>query len=58
MHCALIVTGSSDAVMWIYACQTSADACVSDDDCPPLPGKDRGNCDYGGNGRYCSDTPE
>lgn len=51
-HCALIVTGTSDAARWVYACQLPADRCVSDADCPPT-GPNGGDCVLSPTGRYC-----
>jgi hypothetical protein len=53
LHCARIIDGTSDSALWKYACQTEADECVSDDDCPPRRDTETGNCELGEEGRYC-----
>jgi hypothetical protein len=54
LHCAEIVTGWSDSYFYSYACQTLADTCASDADCPPQAGLGVPNCELGDDGRYCA----
>jgi len=53
LHCALVVSGRSDAAIWIYACQQAGDECAADADCPPAPGSASGDCELAESGRYC-----
>jgi hypothetical protein len=37
-RCASGITGRSDSAFWRFDCQRPDDACVRDDDCPPVDG--------------------
>jgi hypothetical protein len=37
-RCASGINGRSDSAFWRFDCQRPADACIRDDDCPPVDG--------------------